>query len=406
VKDWKRTQHIFMASKLLSSPLEALYGLLGFILCKNLDATPLQITFLVCAKPLVAIISFYVSVLTKSLKKVILLAHCISFLPCLFFPVINNVWYFVFSYALFMAASRAMIPSWAEILRVHLSESMRGKVFSRASTFVYLAHIFVPFLCSSWLDYNPNVWRMLFFIMALIQSLNIFLVSWVRVHIRETEPSLSDTKEPIKTILFTPWKNSWQLIKKRPDFRNFQLVFLLGGGGLILMQPSLPIFFKDCLSLSYTKLALATSVCKGVGFALSAPIWGDRIYRTSIHLFNTVVTGFATAYAVFLISSNYQVNVLFIAYLLYGVMQAGSELSWNLSGTIFSRGRDSTLYTGVNVAMVGIRGCFIPWLGNLLYLYTDTLTVFSVGGILCFFAVISSIWQYQTEKKQELIPGH
>ena len=53
------TKFIFIGSKLLSSPLEAMCGLLAFILYKELHASPLQITLLISSKPIFALLSFY-----------------------------------------------------------------------------------------------------------------------------------------------------------------------------------------------------------------------------------------------------------------------------------------------------------------------------------------------------------
>ena len=50
----------------------------------------------------------------------------------------------------------------------------------------------------------------------------------------------------------------------------------------------------------------------------------------------------------------------YAAYTMFGIMQAGSTLSWHLSGPIFSKEKDSTLFSGVSVAMVGLRGCIFP----------------------------------------------
>lgn len=77
---------------------------------------------------------------------------------------------------------------------------------------------------------------------------------------------------------------------------------------------------------------------------------------------------------------------LYIAYFIYGVMQGGSELSWNLSGPIFSQKEDSIDYTNVNTLSVGIRGMFAPALGGLLYCFTDSVAVLAVGSLFCLLA--------------------
>ncbi len=166
----------------------------------------------------------------------------------------------------------------------------------------------------------------------------------------------------------------------------------------MIMHPVLPIFFKQNLQLSYTELTLATILCKSIAFAVTSPLWARWMNRIPIHMFNCYVTLFASIFAVFIIAADYQVGWLYLAYFIYGLMQAGSELSWNLSGPIFSKNNDSTLYTGVNVAMVGIRGAIAPFLGELIYLHSNAVTVFFCGGALCFLGSCYSLLHYMKER--------
>lgn len=400
-----RTQLTFIGSKLFSSPLEAMYGLLIFILCKDLNATPLQITLLVSAKPIVALISFYSSLIIKGkphqLKRLILWSNVISFLPCLLFPLIHNSWFYLLSYALFMMSNRAIIPAWSEILRINVSDpESRGKIFSRASTVNYLIHILIPLLIAPWIDYFPQSWPLIFVLLSAIQFLNCILNSFIKVKNEEmierqgVEPYRLNS---LSAILLEPWKNCWMLMKERVDFRNYQIVFMLGGGGLMLMHPVLPVFFKQTLQLSYTQLTLATSFCKGISFALASPLWAKWLHKVSLHLFNMYVTLFACIFSLFIMGSAYHFSFLYIAYLIYGVMQAGSELSWNLSGLVFSKEKESTLFTGVNVAMVGLRGCFVPFLGDLLFIHSNSLIVFAIGGALC---LLGSLYSFHLNRSE------
>lgn len=403
----RNTKLIFIGSKLLSSPLEALCGLLAFILYKELHASPLQITLLISSRPMVALLSFYGNLIIqdnpKRLKFLIIGSTLISSLPFLLFPLISNAWFFIIAYAIFMMSNRAIIPAWSEILRINLSHNERGKVFSLGSTAHYLANILIPILISPLIDYYPGIWKPIFFILAFIHFLNIILISFIKIkNCESTDIIQSYSHFSIKSILIAPWKNCWSLIKNRKDFRNFQIVFMFGGSGIMLMQPIFPIFFKQTLQLSYTELTLAISFCKGIAFAISSPAWAKKLHQIPIYLFNSYVTFLAGTFAFLVMASAYQTYLIYIAYLVYGIMQAGSELSWNLSGPIFSKDKDSTLFTGVNVAMVGLRGCFVPFLGEILFLHSNSLTVFVCGGCLCLSGCVYSLmlnyYARETEK--------
>lgn len=403
----KNTQRIFVGSRCLISPLEAMYGLLAFIFCKDLNATPLQITLLMSSKPIVALLSFYGNLIIKDqparLKTLIFWSNILAFLPCFLFPFVNNVWFFLISFALFMMSVRAMIPAWSEILKINCAPEERGKIFSQASSVNYLMNIGIPVFISPWIDYYPHSWKWVFFILAAVQSLNVLLILFIKIKSysveRDNYPAYH--LNSINSILLGPWKNCWTLIKQRWDFRNFQIVFMFGGAGLMLMHPVLPVFFKETLQLSYTQLTLATCLCKGISFAVTSPLWAKGLNRVSIHLFNFFVNLSAGVFAFFIIASQYQLFWIYPAYLFYGMMQAGSELSWNLSGPIFSKDKDSTLFTGAGIAMVGLRGCIAPFLGAVLFLDFDASFVFFCGGSLCLGGAVYSLWINALAKKRE-----
>ncbi|MBA2367857.1 MAG: MFS transporter [Candidatus Protochlamydia sp.] len=407
----KNTQFVFIASKLLNSSLGAMYGLLAFILCKQCHATPLQITLLVSSKPLVAIVSFYGFLFIKNkphrLKTLIIASTLLSFIPCFLFPFISTGWFFIFAFALFMMSARAMLPAWSEVFKLNIEAEKRGAVFSKGSTINYLSNIGLPLLIAPIMDYYPPSWKWIFFGLAFIQLLDLIILAKLKINFKNqpsSENSPSKKSFSIHSLIVGPWKNSWNLMKFRPDFRNYQIVFMFGGTGLILAHPVLPIFFEQVLHLSYTEMAFAVSVCKGIGFALTSPVWAKWFNRISIHLFNFHVTAFAGIFALLFVWMNNQVGWVYLAYFIYGVMQAGSELSWNLAGPRFAKNEDSTLFTSVNVAMVGLRGCVAPFFGQLLFLSSNFTVVFLCSALFCFSgAFYSAVLEIRNRKSAQII---
>jgi hypothetical protein len=75
----------------------------------------------------------------------------------------------------------------------------------------------------------------------------------------------------------------------------------------------------------------------------------------------------ALLYPLCLVAATIHISWVYIAYLLYGIMQGGSELSWHLSGPIFAKQEDSSPFSGVNVVSIGVRGCIMPFLGYFLF---------------------------------------
>jgi len=154
----------------------------------------------------------------------------------------------------------------------------------------------------------------------------------------------------------------------------------------MLMQTTIPKFFVEELSLSYTKIFTAIALCKGVGFAFATKFWISRFSQRSIFPFCSEVAFIAALFPLCLLCGCFSLSFVFVAYLLYGMMQAGSELGFHLSGVHFSRGGDSSLYSSVNVLCVGIRGMVVPMLGTFLYWMTGSFATLCIASFVCLSA--------------------
>ena len=73
----------------------------------------------------------------------------------------------------------------------------------------------------------------------------------------------------------------------------------------------------------------------------------------------------------------------FAAFFLYGIAQAGSHLSWHLSGPLFAGAKRSSLFSTVNILTVGLRGIIIPWVSTLLCGSIGTVNVLWIGLAFC-----------------------
>lgn len=398
----QKTRFAFIWSNILNAPLWAMFGLLVFIFYKDLNATPLQIILLISAKPVVAIISFYWSSFVDKrrdwLKTSIVCASILGLLPCFLFPFINNNWFYIFAFSLYMMTSRAIIPAWMEILKIRTSPENRTKIFSTGSSINYLTSLFFPLLVSHWMDVSFGIWRWVFFMTAVLSFLSVFLLALIPIpkdELKEPKGTLS-----LKENLIKPWRSFSQLMKSRPDFAHFQLIFIFGGLGLMIMHPALPTFTVEILQLSYTKLVIAISVCKGLGFALTTRIWASFFNKVNIYTLTCLMCTLAALFPILLMTASVHWLWVYAAYLVYGIMQAGSEMCWNLSGPRFAKHENSSAFTGVNVVLVGLRGCIGPSLGGYLGVIATPYLPLAVGCFTClmgsFFAIYSSR-KYTTE---------
>lgn len=382
-----RTVWGYAATRILDTPFWGLYNLIPFILYKDLGATPLQIALLVMLKPTSSLLAGYWSSHVKGrpdrLVQNIMWARILGYLPFFLVPFIHTPWYFIALYGLYMMLSVGIVPAWMEILKRNLPKEVREKTFAYTQAFGYLGGGLFPFVIGALLDSYFEAWRWLFPLAALIGMTALWAQRQIPLDapqaIREPDASLL---ERIKE----PWEESIRLLKTRLDFRQFQLGFMLFGSGLMLLQPSLPAFFIDYLHLSFTELSVALTLCKGCGFLLATPFWTKYLSRLTLLPMTSLMALVACLFPLTLLFASHHLAWLWIAYVLYGFVQAGSELAWNMSGPIFSKEHDSSPYTTVNILSVGVRGTLIPALGALLTSPVALISsaLLALGGSLIF----------------------
>ena len=380
----RRTKAALFWSSILHEPFSTLYGFIAFILYKDLHATAFQIALLTMLKHLVTILSFYWSAGSRGrLRANVLGAGVLMRLPFLFVPWFDSVWFVIAASVNYMLFYRAGVPAWMEILKRNLKESRRGRLFSMSAAAGYAEGVLLSLAMGALLDQDPGLWKMLFVGAALLGLLGT--VVQARVPIEEGE---KDARPNWKELIVRPWRDSLELIRKRKDFAGFQWGFMVCGFAVMLIQPALPLFAVDELGISYMQMAAAISIAKGLGYVASSPLWGRWMGQYPIHRMASWVFLTIAFFPLMLALAKWQLWCLYAAYFLYGVGQGGSHLVWNMSGPHFAGKEDSARYTGVNVAMAGLRGAVAPPLGGWLSVGWGALPVLGIGAVLCLWSGI------------------
>ncbi|MBM3193871.1 MAG: MFS transporter [Chlamydiae bacterium] len=383
-----QTKRAIFLSTLLNEPFASLYPLLPFILLKSLNATAFQIVILTMLKPVSSIFSLYwsekISQNRHTLRMNLIGAGLLARVPFLLALLFDHVWLYVVASTLYMLFSRAGIPAWMEVLKVNLPDKIREKSFSFGSAIGYAEGVLIAIGIGSLLDKSALSWKV-FFLFALVFGLLALLVQAL-LPLGEKKEMLQEKKiVGLKEGFLRPWIDCYQLMKKRSDFRKFQWAFMVGGFGLMVIQPVIPIFFTETLHISYRELLIAYSICKALGFVLTSHLWSRALSYISVNVFTSLVlVGFAI-FPLVIVAAILHPYWIYVAYFIYGIAQAGSHLIWHLSGPLFAEGEKSLRYSGVNIVMVGIRGALGPPLGGVLVAFMGPVFVFLLSALFCLF---------------------
>ena len=387
----RRTQIAFLATRLMGTPFWCLLCMLGFILYKNAHITPLQVAAIVALKPATSLLSpyWYGAIYGRPDKIIANLvgAHFFRYLPFLFLPWIQSAWLIILAFGLYMMLSRASIPAWMELFKHNLPETKREQLVGYGTMTDYLADAALAMLAGFLLDSYPEMWKWFFSLTAALGMTSIlWLASITPIQIPKTFIPPPQKQIRWRDEIIKPWQQTWNLLSLRKDFAAYQIGFMLGGGGLMIIHPALPQFFVDTLDLSFVKMGLALSVCKGIGVLCTTPIWTRQFRKLTIFQFSALVTFFATLFPFILFAASWHLSLIYLAYAFYGIMQAGSEMSWHMSGLIFAKEQESLTFSSTNILTAGLRGCVIPTVGALLLPTLHPVGLMLIGALLCLSA--------------------
>lgn len=388
----QRTRSAFIWTRIAGTPFWVLISLLTFIMYKDMHVSPLQITLVIALKPMSSLFAPYWSqAIYQRPDKIIsnlVWANLFRYIPFLFLPWIDSSWLLILAFGIYMMLHRGSVPAWMELFKRNLPAAKRESLITYGSTIDYCGNAAISLLLGLTMDNFEHAWRWLFPLTAMLGLISTwFLYRLPSPILKDTElPAPSTKKFVFKEHILKPWKQSWHLIRTRADFAYFQIGFMLGGAGLMIIQPALPLFFVDTLNLSYTEMYLAIATCKGVGVAMASPFWTRLFRKLDIYYFSGLVTLSAALSLLLLLVAPLHLVLLYCAYILYGVMQSGSELSWHMSGVIFSGEKESSVFSSTNILTVGMRGCVIPAIGALLLPLMHSIGVILIGGTLSLIA--------------------
>lgn len=398
-----KTRKALLWMNLSHEPFVVLYALLPFILRKDLNASLLQISVLAALRPVLPIFSFYWSAnLTHrkhQLRSNLIGAWVLARVPFLFIPWIDQVWYVIFCCAVYEFFNKSGIPALIEILKINIPKEAREKTYTFYFVLSFLESILLGLFIGGLLDLYPNAWQVLCSLTAVIGLSSLFMQMKVPI---PQDVVLPLPPTPIKTRIIQPWKEAFFLMKKRPDFAKFQYGFMMGGFGLMFIAPSLSIFYVDKLQLAHSQLITGRSILMGVGIVLSSYFWRKALSNRSVpDLTLRILLGFSLFPFVLLLST-WNIHWFYIAFVLYGIAQAGSHLLWNLSGTLFAKEEDSSQFSRVNILMLGLRGIIAPALGGILCKLIGPTFVLVLGSLCC----LSGAWYMGLQMKRNLNPIH
>lgn len=388
-----KTRNAVFITELLNEPLWTLFYLFAFILHKDLHASPFQLGVFTMLRPVIGILSMYwSSVLASKPHKVlsnVIWSGILSRVAFFFFPFMDNPWLFLVSVILYAMLKRGGVPGWLEILKLNLPTKKRGEIISWSSALGYAEGVVLAIGVGYMLDHHSGSWRWMFPLSAFIGLIGVFIQTKIPL---ASIPEIEVVKQNFYAQkIIQPWRDAYKILKERKDYRFFQIGVSICGIGIMIIQPALPIFFLDILKLSYTDLAIALSIWRGIGYSVSSPLWAKLFNRFDIYKLCFAIFLLMALFPCCLLAATVSVIWVYIAYLVYGSAQAGFHLCWNLAGPLFSKEENSTPFSSIMLLMMGLRGCIAPPMGTFLTILFGPIVVLLFGILFCCYSAFKMV---------------
>ncbi len=395
---YKKTRMAIIIASVLKEPFACIFPLLPFFLLKDLHSASSEIVLLSMLRPVSAFFSFYFSehVTRKSvtLKNAMIWSGLLSFAGFIPALLTDNSFFYIFGATVYMIFTRAQIPAWMEVIKTNISKEKWEKSFSLGSIISYSTGVLYTIIFSAMMDSYTMSWKIPFAFALILASAGIFF----QAALIDNDHTVEKGSLGLKEKLYNPIKDSLILMREKREFRHFQWAFMIGGLGLMIIQPVIPIYFTTTLQIKYSNLMTAFCICKALGFVCTTPFW-TRLLKSISHsgFVVMVLVGFAL-FSFLLIFSSITIECVFLSYFVYGVAQAGSHLIWHLSGPLFSGRESSARYSGVNIVMVGIRGLIGPLMGWILMQMLSAVSMFVTSMVLSLAG--AAYYLYASMKKE------
>lgn len=382
-------------------PFLAFYAILPFILRKDLAASILQISILCSLRPIIPIFSFYwsalLSIQKKTLRSHVIIAWFFAHFPFVFVLWTQNVWYLIFCCIMYELFHKSGMPALMEILKLHMDKIAREKLYTFLYVLTFMESILLGLVMAMILDQVASCWVWVCTLTVGLSMTSLFLQRKMSVAERASTPSV-----PLISRIVSPWHEAFQLLRDHPNFARFQYGFMIGGFGLMLIAPSLSLFYVDSLHLTHSELILGRSVLMGIGVVISSSYWRRYLTIPAVPIMTRkILLGFAL-FPFLLSSALLFPSCLYIAFFFYGIAQAGSHLLWNFSGTLFSGTGDSAPFSRVNILLLGLRGLVAPALGGVLCNWVGPLPVLWLGSLICLSGALFLLFAKESRTTAEL----
>jgi len=353
------------------------------ILKKSLAATNFEVTILIFMTSIAFLFSIYgAEIINRSDKpgRAVFLLGTFGKLFLFLIPFFDTPFIFIFAIAVMSIVDSLLLPSWNIIFKHNYTDGRRSKLYSYASSLSTATLLLMATIFGYYLDLNHDIYKMFFPIAGLLGILMYFnmmkmLNLFYRNTPQEVERSFSMDLSLLKDIIILPIRNTIKILKEDKKFLIFEINFFIYGVAFMVASPAIPVYLVDGLHLEYTPISFAKGLIFHSALIMFTPISGKMLGTNNPTKFSGYMFLVLIFFPLLLLAAEFfpiwhiydsTVNILYVAFFLFGAAMSGVTIAWNLSSIYYAPHNQVSNYQAVHVTLTGVRGLFSPLLGYLI----------------------------------------
>jgi hypothetical protein len=333
-------------------------------------------------------------------------------------PLPVGGWVFASLIILARVLASGIITLRSAIWRHNYPRHLRGQIVARITVVATAVLATTTLVGSLALDRHADAFAWFYPAAALLGALGIWQFSHIRVRgetaqlrringrrhmapISTPRPESLSLTDETNVINYEPRpqrgllslvSDSMSVLRADRRFREYQWWQSLSGSAFMMIQPPLVFMVSQQMTDPRTQYALATVVLQIIPLLTSlvfTQVWAPVFDRLHILRFRAVQSfvSVSTISLVFVGAYFDSLILIAVAQFCIGVANAAGNLAWNLGQNDFAPPEKIATYMGVHVMLTGVRGCFAPFLGVLLYQQLIGRWVFAVAAGLSLLSL-------------------
>jgi MFS family permease len=381
------TYRYHLRAEILNSLFAGIFGLSEAVARKSLGASDIEIIILTTASAAFALLAFIWGSLMEGQRKsfFILTAALIGRGMLILTALVSGSIWFVLLCCCVFFADPIVAPAQQSLMQSNYDPTWRGRLLGRVVLWTRGFFILSALGAAYLLEHDPRLYRLLFPVAGVIGCLAYVQYAVIRIRRNAREPGLQ--RPPLSETL-AAFK---RILRHNRDFDCFERNFFIYGIGFFLVLPANVFLLVDHLGLSYSEISMARLVLFQVTFALFSPLAGRflddwKAVRTATASFAVLALYPICLYFAYALKST---DLVYAGFAIFGIAMAGVNSAWNLGAIEFAGRKDASLFMGVHLTAVGVRGLFVPMIGYAVTALFNLGTVYLTASVLFALAALS-----------------